>query len=521
MSAIMAFISTANADPGRTGDVLPDGTVRFQIGSYELTARSEAVLDRLAELLKRRRELDPVLLVGHTDDSGSQSVNIALSVKRARAVKAALVKRGLQPSRLQVEGVGSQEPLTLETTDEARSQNRRVELWVTPRGPVARVGRIQRRVEAREAAAPEWSQARRNQALRRLSRVRTLARSSSEILFPKDDRVTMGPQALAIVYGTPSATRRGRRAVSDVELEEGSLFAQLAQREGRSMQIAAGTGRVQVRSKRTRVNVSPKRAQSTIEVYDGESQVGAKGKWVTVPRGYGTRVQDGQAPEPPSPLPEPPTWQETQPIFRFEGEPVDLHWRPQSRLAAVEWQLGVGNDLVIARPVRLEQVSGQSVSTRIAPGVYVARLAGIDKKGLVGQTGSARQIIVLPALQTIPDQRPIQRTKPGAPLRLARPSRVRFTAPPSSELSILGQTITSTVDVDVFTSRTVVVGVKATDGGPTQYIPLAFEVPQYRVATSVGRPKQTADGSIQVPIDIHVTDETGQGVDGLSFKAGA
>ncbi|MEO1335693.1 MAG: hypothetical protein AAFV29_08610, partial [Myxococcota bacterium] len=62
---------------------------------------------------------------------------------------------------------------------------------------------------------------------------------------------------------------------------------------------------------------------------------------------------------------------------------------------------------------------------------------------------------------------------------------------------------------------------RATDGGPTQYIPLAFEVPQYRVATSVGRPEQIADGSIQVPIDIHVTDEAGQGIDGLSFKAGA
>ncbi|MEM7677795.1 MAG: OmpA family protein, partial [Myxococcota bacterium] len=246
VSAMMALVSTASADPRRPGDVLPDGIVRFQTGSSELTTRSEALLDRLSAFLKERRELDPILLVGHADDRGAPSLNTALSLKRARVVKAALVGRGLQPGRLQVEGVGSREPLTTEQTQTARAMNRRVEVWVTPRGPVARVGRIQRRVEAREPAAPDWRQARRNQALRRLARIRTLAESSSEILFPKDDRVTMGPKALAVVYGTPSATRRARRAVSDVELEEGSLFAALAKREGRSMQIAARTGQVRV-----------------------------------------------------------------------------------------------------------------------------------------------------------------------------------------------------------------------------------------------------------------------------------
>ncbi|MCK6550234.1 OmpA family protein, partial [Myxococcota bacterium] len=87
--------------------VLPDGTVRFQSGSKDLTPESERVLDRLAKLLVDQPELDPVLLVGHADDRGNEALNRSLSEARAAMVRQSLIKRGIAPARLATRGAGS------------------------------------------------------------------------------------------------------------------------------------------------------------------------------------------------------------------------------------------------------------------------------------------------------------------------------------------------------------------------------------------------------------------------------
>ena len=508
------------AEGRRIGDVLPDFTVRFQIGSAQLTTRSNGILDRLAKLLKRRAELAPVLLVGHADDRGSNELNDRLSLNRAEGVRAALIKRGIKSSRLKTEGVGSREPLSDVQTEAARTRNRRVEIWVTPRGPVARVGRVERRVQAREPAAPDWQKAQQNQALRQLSRVRTLARSSTEIRFPRDDRVTMGPDALAVIYSTPSATRKSRRATADVDLEAGSLFATLAQREGRIIDVQSRTSRVRVRSKRTRVNARNAKKQSTIEVYDGESEVEGAGKSVVVPRGYGTRVLDGQAPEPPQPLPPAPDWTDTRPIFRLEGEPVELRWKAPPDIKAAELQMGVGYDVDIERPVRLDRVEGSTTTTDALPGMYIARMASIDAKGLIGEAGAPRPVVVLPTPRLADTSEPVRRPSPDENLVLPRPGTVRFYAPPDAVLSILGQSSTVAIDIDLYESRRLVAGLKAADGGPTRYIGLDVDVPAQRVASAVGQPVALPEGGAVIPVDIRVTDEAGRGVDGLDFQVG-
>lgn len=511
--------SSTAGEVRRVGDVLPDSTVRFKTGSSELTSRSAETLDRLAALLKRRVELTPVLLVGHADDRGTEEVNRRLSLGRAKNVKAALIARGLRAARLKVEGVGSLEPLSAEQTEAARAQNRRVEIWVTPRGPVARVGRVQRKVQAREPAAPEWRKAQKDQALRRLARVRTFDDSSSEIVFPRDDRVTMGPNALAVVYGSPSATTRSRRSTADVDLEEGSLFAALAEREGRMIDVEARSGRINIRSKNTRINADTLRRQATIEVYDGESTVESAGKTVTVARGFGTRVQDEKPPEPPRKLPDPPAWQTTEPVYRLEGEPVEMAWRLRPGTEGAEIQFGVGNDVGVERPVRLDRVYSSSTARSLRPGMYIARIASIDAIGLVGPPGAPRRFIVLPAPQSI-DGTPLTRSGPSSPVQAPAPGPIRFVAPPETILSIQGDSSTTAVDVDLYGSQTVVVGVQATDGGPIRYVPLAIDVPRHRVEASVGEPETTDDGLTRIPVDIRVVDEDGQGVDGLAFDVG-
>ena len=99
----------------------------FDAGSARLSAHSLAILDNAAraiETLDARR----IELVGHSDRVGSRRANLALSRRRAEAVKAALVERGVPAERLIVTALGEDRPL-LETADDvAEPQNRRVEL---------------------------------------------------------------------------------------------------------------------------------------------------------------------------------------------------------------------------------------------------------------------------------------------------------------------------------------------------------------------------------------------------------
>jgi outer membrane protein OmpA-like peptidoglycan-associated protein len=126
------------------GEVTDEGIVvnlggdrlRFASGSAALPDAELPDLDRAAELLSERPELT-VRIEGHTDSVGSRAMNQSLSQQRAEAVMAALVERGIDPSRLTAEGVGPDRPIATNATAAGRSQNRRVEIYVTANEQVA------------------------------------------------------------------------------------------------------------------------------------------------------------------------------------------------------------------------------------------------------------------------------------------------------------------------------------------------------------------------------------------------
>jgi outer membrane protein OmpA-like peptidoglycan-associated protein len=103
--------------------------LEFESGKSTIKSTSVDGLDNVAEILVKHPEYR-LLIVGHTDNVGNAAYNKALSLARAEAVKAYLVKKGIAANRFIVKGYGSERPAADNNTPEGRQANRRVEMTV-------------------------------------------------------------------------------------------------------------------------------------------------------------------------------------------------------------------------------------------------------------------------------------------------------------------------------------------------------------------------------------------------------
>ena len=101
----------------------------FDFDKSVLKADGKAKLDDLAGKVKAIN-LEVIIAVGHTDSVGSDAYNQKLSVRRAEAVKAYLVTKGIEKNRVYTEGKGKSQPVADNKTAEGRAKNRRVEIEV-------------------------------------------------------------------------------------------------------------------------------------------------------------------------------------------------------------------------------------------------------------------------------------------------------------------------------------------------------------------------------------------------------
>lgn len=101
----------------------------FDTGKAVLKPEGKAKLDDLVGKVKSI-SLEVIIAVGHTDSVGSDVSNQKLSVKRAEAVKAYLVSKGIEKNRVYTEGKGEKQPVADNKTKEGKAKNRRVEIEV-------------------------------------------------------------------------------------------------------------------------------------------------------------------------------------------------------------------------------------------------------------------------------------------------------------------------------------------------------------------------------------------------------
>jgi outer membrane protein OmpA-like peptidoglycan-associated protein len=106
------------------------GDVLFEFNKADLLPTAQPRLDKLADFLRQFPE-KKLLIEGYTDAIGSDRYNLELSQRRAEAVKAALVRRGIEPARMVAEGYGKAYPVADNKDPGGRQMNRRVEVVVS------------------------------------------------------------------------------------------------------------------------------------------------------------------------------------------------------------------------------------------------------------------------------------------------------------------------------------------------------------------------------------------------------
>jgi outer membrane protein OmpA-like peptidoglycan-associated protein len=100
--------------------------IQFKLGSAQLNAQSKKELDLLAKFLKENTDVK-LYLNGHSDNTGTDERNAALSMERSRESAKYLTSKGVSSERLITEGFGSAKPLAENKSKKGRNLNRRVE----------------------------------------------------------------------------------------------------------------------------------------------------------------------------------------------------------------------------------------------------------------------------------------------------------------------------------------------------------------------------------------------------------
>jgi len=130
---LMKELSDLQAKQTERGILIRMTDVLFETGKSNLSLEVMRSVDKLTEFLEKHPNRY-VLIEGHTDSIGGDELNLALSQKRADAVKERLVAKEVAEKRITTRGYGKKYPLASNETPAGRQQNRRVEVIILNEG---------------------------------------------------------------------------------------------------------------------------------------------------------------------------------------------------------------------------------------------------------------------------------------------------------------------------------------------------------------------------------------------------
>jgi len=107
--------------------------ISFDTGRSDIKGNFQPILQRFASTLQENPNTN-VVIIGHTDSTGSDAINQPLSVDRAARTRDYLAGRGVNPNRITIEGRGSREPIASNNDNSGKARNRRVEIYVAEPG---------------------------------------------------------------------------------------------------------------------------------------------------------------------------------------------------------------------------------------------------------------------------------------------------------------------------------------------------------------------------------------------------
>jgi outer membrane protein OmpA-like peptidoglycan-associated protein len=111
--------------------------VRFGNDDALLKADAQPLLDEVVDVLTRNPQIKKLRIEAHTDNQGDAGNNITLTKARANVVMGYLIRQGVDPTRLESEGFGGEQPLVPNLSPGGRSKNRRVVFKIVAPGPTA------------------------------------------------------------------------------------------------------------------------------------------------------------------------------------------------------------------------------------------------------------------------------------------------------------------------------------------------------------------------------------------------
>lgn len=111
------------------GSTIALRNIFFDVGKATLRSESNSELDRLVKLMKDVPSLK-IEISGHTDNTGSASLNQKLSQERAESVVRYLTAKGIKESRMTAKGYGASKPIASNNTQSGRQENRRTEFEI-------------------------------------------------------------------------------------------------------------------------------------------------------------------------------------------------------------------------------------------------------------------------------------------------------------------------------------------------------------------------------------------------------